>query len=244
MCDVIHRMMRKKPSDRFQTPAELEAALETLNSVGVNTRLSHQTGIGRFLASRLPDFRQAALAALVLLVLTFVAGRRMERPITLPRPVSAEAVPNAGSAIRQYAAAMLQPDRRAAWEAVMINYPDSPEAELAELRLGLALMSGIVPDVNEAHKVFTSVRNKGEVIPEKSYLKLLGMIGQAFTMKESERTEDYESLITEIKDLVLHYEGNLEMDLDRAPVELRDFGSRLQTAAQQALAPGLRTPGP
>jgi len=237
ICDVIHRMMQKKPTARFQTPAELEAALEQLNSVPVNTRLSGANGwLGR-LASRSPDIRQVALATLAILVMSFAAGRRLDRPVKLPEPAKADAVPKEETAIRQYAVAMLQPDRRAAWETVIQNFPDSAEADLAELRLGVALMSGIVPDVDGAYKVFSSVRNKGEIIPEKSYLRLLGMVGQAYTLKERERSEQFESVITEIKSVLLNYEGNLELDLDRAPVELRNFCSRIQAAAQQSFGP-------
>ncbi len=237
ICDVIHRMMQKKPAARFQTPADLEAELEKLNSVPVNTRLTGTTGWLGHLTSRLPDFRQVAFAALAVLVLSFIAGRRLERPVTLSEPAKAEAVPKEESAIRQYAVAMLQPDRRAAWEAVIQNFPDSAEADLAELRLGVALMSGVVPDADGAYKVFSSVRTRGEIIPEKSYLRMLGMVGQAYTLKERERGEELESLVTEIKNVLLNYEGNLELDLDRAPIELRNFCNRIQASAQQSFGP-------
>ena len=237
LCDVIQRMMQKKPADRFQTPEELEAALEKLNSVPVNTRLATRTGwVGNVLRG-LPDMRQVAAASLIFLALSFVAGRRLDRPVKLPQPEKAEAVPKEATAIRQYAVAMLQPDRRAAWEAVIRNFPDTAEADLAELRLGVALMSSVVPDIDGAYKVFSSVRSKGEIIPQKAYLRLLGMIGQAYALKERERNEESEALITEIKDVLLHYEGNLELDLDRAPVELRSFFERIQLSAQQSLDP-------
>ena len=35
--------------------------------------------------------------------------------------------------------------------------------------------------------------------------------------------------------VLLHYEGNLELDLDRAPVELRSFFERIQLSAQQSM---------
>lgn len=235
ICDVIRRMMEKKPADRFQTPEELEAALEKLNSVPVNSRLAVQTGwVGNVLRS-LPDLRKVAAAALTVLALSFVAGRQLDRSVMLPQPEKAEAVPKEATAIRQYAVAMLQPDRRAAWEAVINNFPDTAESDLAELRLGVALMSSVVPDIDGAYKVFSSVRSKGEVIPQKAYLRLLGMIGQAYALKERERNEESEALITEIKDVLLHYEGNLELDLDRAPVELRSFFERIQLSAQQSM---------
>lgn len=230
MCDVIHRMMQKKPADRFQTPAELELALDKLNSIPVNARLVPQSGWYGRLKHNLPEIRKTVIAMFAVFVVAFVIARRMEKPITLPQRPTAAPVPDAGSAIRQYTVAMLQPDRRAAWEAVIRNYPDTPEADLAELRLGVALMSGVVPDVDGAYEVFSSVRNKGEIISEKSYLKLLGLLGQAWALKERERGAEFESLITQIKQILDDYEGNLELDLDRAPVELRSFCYQIQAS--------------
>jgi hypothetical protein len=137
-----------------------------------------------------PDLRTLGLATCALLAISFVAGRRIERPITIPKtPESTEEqIPAESSAIRQYAVAMLQPHRSAAWEAVVQNFPDSPEADLAELRLGLTLMSGLVPDNEAALKVFTEVRDKSTLIPEKQYLVLLGMLGRAYALKELEHS--------------------------------------------------------
>ncbi len=237
MCKVIHRMMQKKPNDRFQTPAELETALLSLDSIPVNTNLLDSRGWRHQIISRVPDLRRAGVATLAVLLLAFIVVRRTEKPITLPPAPTADAVPKEETAIRQYAVAMLQPDRRAAWEAVVENFPDTSEADLAELRLGVSLMSGVVPDVDEAYQVFSSVRNKGEIIPEKSHLKLLGMIGQAYSLKERNRSEELESLITEIKEIAANDKGQLDVDLDRAPVELRNYCTRILSTAQQSFIP-------
>ena len=160
----------------------------------------------------------------------------MERPITIPKTPesSEEPIPTESSAIRQYAVAMLQPHRSAAWEAVVENFPDSPEADLAELRLGLTLMSGLVPDNEAALKLFTEVRDKSSVMPEKQYLELLGMLGRAYALKELERSEDYAAAVAEIRDTLPRNEqtyeldeSKLELDLDRAPDELRRFCHRI-----------------
>lgn len=240
MCDVIHRMMSKKPTDRFQTPAELEVALEKLNAIPVNSKLPNQSGFWSIIQSSARDARSAGIAALALFAVTFVAGKRLERPVKLPVPAKTQPVPREESAIRQYASAMLQPDISAGWEAVIQNFPDTPEADLAELRLGVNLVSGIVPDVNGAYKVFTAVREKAELIPEKRYLRFLGIIGQAYSLKESGRSETFEALIAEIKDAILHYEGNLELDLDRAPAELRNFCNVIKAETEQSLTPGFQ----
>jgi hypothetical protein len=229
-------MMKKKPVERFQSPDELEAALQKLNSIPVNTRLLSESNFFTRLLHSSPDLRKLGLAMCALLAISFVAGRRMERPITIPKSdkSSEETVPTESSAIRQYAVAMLQPHRSAAWEAVIANFPDTPEADLAELRLGLTLMSGLVPDNEAALKVFTEVRDKSSLIPEKQYLVLLGMLGRAYALKELERSEDYAAAVTEIRDTLPRNqqtfeldESKLELDLDRAPEELRRFCHRI-----------------
>jgi hypothetical protein len=183
-----------------------------------------------------PDLRKLGLATCAILAISFVAGRRMEQPITIPKTPesSEEPIPAESSAIRQYAVAMLQPHRSAAWEAVVENFPDSQEADLAELRLGLTLMSGLVPDNEAALKVFTDVRDKSTQIPEKQYLVLLGMLGRAYALKELERSKDYAAAVAEIRDTLPRNqqtfeldESKLELDLDRAPDELRRFCHRI-----------------
>ena len=236
ICEVIHRMMKKKPVERFQSPDELETALQKLNAIPVNTRIMSESGFLTRLLHSSPDLRTLGLATCALLSISFVAGRRMERPITIPKSdkSSEETVPAESSAIRQYAVAMLQPHRSTAWEAVMENFPDTAEADLAELRLGLTLMSGLVPDNEAALKVFTEVRDKSSLIPEKQYLVLLGMLGRAYALKELERSVDYAAAVTEIRDALPRNqqtfeldESKLEMDLDRAPDELRRFCHRI-----------------
>ena len=236
ICQVIHRMMKKKPVERFQSPDELETALQKLNSIPVNSRLLSESDFLTRLLHSSPDLRKLGLATCALLAISFVAGRRIERPITIPKSdkSSEETVSTESSAIRQYAVAMLQPHRSAAWEAVIANFPDTPEADLAELRLGLTLMSGLVPDNEAALKVFTEVRDKSSLIPEKQYLVLLGMLGRAYALKELERSEDYAAAVSEIRDTLPRNqqtfeldESKLELDLDRAPEELRRFCHRI-----------------
>lgn len=237
LCDVIHRMLQKKPSDRFQTAAELEAALTRLNNVAVNANPRWQKGfIGRLL-TRLADVRRAGIAAAAILALAFVAGRQMERPIRLPDPPKADSVSKEDSAMKQFAVAMLEPDRAAAWQAVIANYPDTPEADLAALQLGVALMSGVVPNLDQAYEVFSSVRNKGELAKEKEHLQLLGMIGQAYVLKDRDRSNALDKLITEIKETVPEDEAKLAMYLDRAPAKLRQFFDRIQFADDERTMP-------
>ena len=234
MCDVIHRMLQKKPADRFQTAAELETALDQLSTVPVNARLGAPAGFVDRIFSWLPEARRTAILLVALTAITFVAGRRLNRPISLPVAPGAEQIAREESAIRQFAAAMLEPNRAAAWRAVIEYFPGSSEAELASLRLGVALMSGAFPDAEQAFTVFDTVRNTGHQAPEKSYLELLGMIGQAYALKDRERNDQLDRLISDIQNSVQDLdEDDLRAILDRAPSELRQFYFRILFRDQQ-----------
>ncbi len=235
ICDTIHRMMSKKPMDRFQSAAELEDLLKGMDRLSPAVDLRPQTGIvGKFLVW-LPELRNAALIFIGLVVLVTIAVRRMTPAVELPKLPEPTEVSKAGSAGQQFAHAVLQPDRQDLWNAVIRYFPDSPEADMASLRLGLALLSSAVPDVDQANKTFQSVRNKGELAPEKKYLELLGMIGQAYALREQRRTAELELLLTEIDSRIDGYKSDeeLQMDLDRAPSELQKFAQQLIVRKQQ-----------
>lgn len=235
LCDVIHRMLAKKPADRFQSAVELEEVLKSLDRVTPPAGLRNATGfVGKFL-QWLPELRNAALIFVGLVVLVTVMVRRMTPAVELPKLPEPTEVAKASTAGQQFAQAVLQPDRQDLWNAVIRYFPDSPEADMASLRLGLALLSSAVPDVGQANKTFQSVRNKGELAPEKKYLELLGMIGQAYALREQRRTSELEFLLAEIDSRIEAYKSDeeLQMDLDRAPVELQQFVQQLVMKKQQ-----------
>ncbi|MFN5584528.1 MAG: hypothetical protein ACK5DR_04455, partial [Planctomyces sp.] len=133
--------------------------------------------------------------------------------------------------------AMLQPDRQDLWNAVSRFYPESTEAEMASLQLGVALMASAVPDAAGALKAFSAVREKGEVAPEKNYLQLLGMIGQAWTLRDRPRSPELEQLLSDIQQQIDNYQSDdlLQLDIDRAPIELQQYFGRLQMTRRQPL---------
>jgi len=241
LCDVIHRMLEKKPGDRFQTGADLKEALERLNTVPVNARLGAPAGFAGRILSWLPDARRAAFVAAAVFAVTFVAGRRLDKPVSLPAAPGPERIAKEESAIRQFAVAMLQPNRAAAWRAVSEYFPESSEADLASLRLGVALMSGAVPDAEQAFNEFANFRNKAAFEPEteKSVFELLGMIGQAYALRDRERDDQLDRLISDIQNNVRDLdEEYVRAILDRAPSELRQFFYRIQFRDQRfPLAP-------
>ncbi|MFN9720330.1 MAG: serine/threonine protein kinase [Planctomycetota bacterium] len=219
LCDVIHRMMRKKPEDRFQTSAEIEAALQKLTTASVNIPGRSENWMNS-VAQKLPEIRNAILILVVMVFGSFAMGRRWERLDQLPEPVPVSDIQKQETAVRQYALAMLQPDRVAAWEAVTKNFPNSREADLARLRMGIALMSGIVPDRDRAYDVFTSVRTLGEAASNRE-LQFLGMVGQAYALRDHERNDELEVLTSDIRRIT--DEIVPQIALEQAPDELRLF---------------------
>lgn len=236
LCRVIERMLQKKPEDRYPDMEALERALLELNHVPVNDSLQAHDGWRGLLRRS----RAILTAAGAILAVSFLSGhftaRSVNPPIQLPPPRQNAEVAGESSAARQYARAMLQPDRLDLWRAVVHEFPDTFEADMASMQLGIALMSGPVPDPEQAQKAFKAVRERGELAIEKRHLQLLGMIGEAWVLKDRLRTAELDLLLSEIYSRIDEYDSEdiLQLDIDQAPGELQQFFSRiLQTRRQQ-----------
>lgn len=236
LCDVIERMMQKKPADRFPDAATLEQALTALNLVPVNEGLERNGGfLGALRRLRRP-LQLAAVMILACASIGYFGNRVLHPPLRLDRPAVTQPVARESTAARQFARAILQPDRQDLWRAVSRYFPGTPEADMASLQLGVMLMSSVVPDIDQAYQAFTEVREQGELAPEKSYLQFLGMIGQAYALKDRERSSELELILSDIDERIEQYESDdvMQLDIDRAPEELQRFFSRiLQSRRQQ-----------
>ena len=230
LCVVIHRMLEKKPAARFQAPTELEAELKRLDAVPINTKLGATNSLFGQWVPWLPEAKKYSLGFFAVLVVSFVAGQRLERPVRIPAPEKTAEIEREESAEAQFAVAMLQPMRTAAWRSVISNFNDSPLADLARLRLGVALMAGAVPDTEKALEEFRKIEDASGLGPEKSHLKLLGLVGQLWVMEQRPRTDDTDRIISEIQSLVDSYEDadELEGALTKGPQELKWFFERSQ----------------
>ncbi len=235
LCEIIHRMLAKKPADRFQTGAELEAALKRLETVPINSRLDGGNGFFGKWVPWLPPARSLSLGVLGVFVLAFVAGRRFEQPARLPAPEAAVSVEKQDSAEAQFAVALLNPTRIAAWQKIISDFNDSPLADLARLRLGVALMSGAVPETEQALEQFRKTADASALGPEKSHLKLLGLIGQLWVLQQRPRTEETDRITSEIQAIVDSYEDtdDLELAFNKGPQELEQFFDRLPFGISQ-----------
>ena len=230
LCAVIHRMLQKKPADRFQDPAELEAELKRLDNVPINTKLGATNSLFGQWVPWLPEAKKYSFGFLAVLFVSFIAGRRMEQPVRIPEPEQTPAIRKEESVEAQFAVAMRQPMRAAAWRAVISNFNDSPLADLARLRLGVALMGGTVPDTEKALQEFRKIADASGLGPEKSHLKLLGLVGQLWVMEQRPRTDDTDLIVREIQTVVDSYEDadELESALIKGPQELKWFFERSQ----------------
>lgn len=235
LCEIIHRMLAKKPAERFQTGVELETALKRLDAVPVNARLDGGNGLFSQWVPWLPQARSLLLGVLGVFVLAFVAGRRLEQPIRMPAPEAPDTIKKQDSAEAQFAVALLQPTRIAAWKKIISDFNDSPLADLARLRLGVALMSGAVPDTEQAMEQFRKTADASGLGPEKSHLKLLGLIGQLWVLQQRPRTDDTDRVLSEIQTVVDSYEDTDEIDLalSKGPQELKLFFDRSQFGSSQ-----------
>lgn len=242
LCKTIERMLLKKPDDRYPDMTALEQALLELNHVPVNDSLQS----GDSLRSQLRQWRGILTAAGGTVATGFLLGQLIGNsanpPIQLPAPRQPTEVAGETSAARQFARAMLQPDRLDLWRAVVTRFPDTFEADMASMQLGIALMSSPVPDPGQAQQAFRAVRERGELAIEKQHLQLLGMIGEAWVLKDRERTAELDLLLSEIYSRIDEYDSEdvLQLDIDQAPGELQQFFSKiLQTRRQQDNADGV-----
>jgi len=248
LCAVIHRMLQKKPDDRFQDAKELEAELQRLDAVPLNTKLGATKSLFGQWMPRLPEVKHVSVGFLAVLVVSYVAGQRMEQTVQIPDPEQTVAIKKEETAEAQFAVAMRQPLRTAAWRAVISNFNDSSLADLARLRLGVALMAGAVPDTKKSLEEFRKIEDASGLGPEKSHLKLLGKVGQLWVMEQRPRTDETDQLVREIQAVVDSYEDadEIESALNKGPQELKWFFERSQfgLTLPTGFAFGMPSPGP
>jgi len=184
LCNVIHKMMSKRPEDRFQSFEELESELNRLRTVPVSTGLGRAEGWWGRIHLFLPDRRAALIAGGLILIMSVALGKRLHRPLQLPEPTEDTTVVRESSAARQFAVAMLSGNRASSWQAVIDYFPDSAEADYARIRLGLVYMSPPLTSFTRAMEVFREAEDQGKLAIEKTSLRILGIAGQAYVVSQ------------------------------------------------------------
>ena len=231
MCAIIHRMMAKRPEDRFGTPEELESALEQLNGVSLNSIDRGLTFFPEWLGRSLPPFRYLAAGLLTCCLTGIVAGRQLYPE--LPVIIKPAGIKDEGSAPRQYARAVLQPRNEAAWEAVFELYPMSDEALWARLQLAVNHLTKPRRDLAKADESFQELINAASIKKsEKSELLFLGYLGRAYVAEVSQKeTERYDLVYTK---LLTEFESQLQQESINAPEILQDYHERLREELRPA----------
>lgn len=181
MCDVVHRMLEKKPEDRFSDPEAVLNAITDLQRLPVKSPID-TSSFGAWFRCSLPTLQVALLAAVISIVLGMIVGRQLFRPTVLPlKPTTFKRETSAG---QQYARALLQARNEAAWEAVYQYYPKSEEALWARLQLGLHYLAKYPPDFRQAKTMFEKLNQEAASRPAdtKRQLQFLSLLGQAMTL--------------------------------------------------------------
>lgn len=184
MCDVVHRMLEKRPEDRFSDATAVLNAITDLQRLPVKSPVD-TSSFGAWFRCSLPSFQVAIMAAVASLVLGLVLGRQLFRPPTLEmKPTAFQKEESAG---QQYARALLHSKNEAAWAAVYEFYPKSDEALWARLQLGLHFLTKYPPDFRQAMSVFEDLNREAASRPAdtKRDLQFLSLLGQAMTLDAS-----------------------------------------------------------
>lgn len=230
LCDVIHRLIEKKPADRFQTGQELQTALQRLEHIPVNATLQRSHSWHSKLSRWIPDFRFLVPAALAVLMVSFATARQWYPPMQLPPRPQPKKVRIEESAARQFAVALTNSRSTNAWKEVIDAFPDSSEAEIAQMRLALIYVDSPPQDYDRALDEFRKLEEAGSS-PGKRHLKVVGIIGQAYTYFRKGDSDEARSLMDhlyQIHDFDQVFEGpdkdlQLELAIRQGPQELRDF---------------------
>ncbi len=237
LCQTVHRMIAKRPGDRFQSTSELLAAMAPLHTLSINSSLRTSLGLRGWLKSFLPEWRLITAALLATAVAGGVAGTILTSS-HLPPKVDPAGLEKKDNAAAQFAAAMLQPPNESAWLVVADYFPESDEARYAQLHLALLYLSRVPPDFERAKNAAEELIAWTESVPgDYRRLHALALVARAMI---SRRTNDRRS---EDRYLSLLQQGNLISNDERthlfdiAPRSLRNYWQRTQPAVRNGNSP-------
>lgn len=183
MCRLIHRLMSKKPEDRYQTPDDLLNSLNQLDDAPLNLDLVIHGSTWDLIRASLPS-PQFLLAGVLLCGLAGAAfGRRIFE--VAPLQTKTATYPVMESASQQYAKAIIDPSNPEAWKAVYKNWPKSEEAVWSRLQLGIFYLTKR-NDLSEADDWFNQAYESGF---ENRQLQMLSLVGQACVAEKQEDTD-------------------------------------------------------
>ncbi|MFY9252984.1 MAG: serine/threonine-protein kinase [Fuerstiella sp.] len=227
LCRIIHRMMEKKPEDRFQTNEDLLAALDALEDGVLDPALYIGDSAWSWFRASLPSIPFMLIGVLVCCILGMGFGRRV---FDVPKIVVEEpGFPRQETAAMQFAKAIVDPSNVAAWKAVLKHYPRTDEALWAHVQLGVSLLNRQTPDLDQANAAFVDLC-KAVVLDRSTHrdLMFLGLLGQAYVAEQKSDTERWHKIVYE--QLSPEFPEKLqqgELEVSGAPALLREYRERL-----------------
>ncbi|MEO2018319.1 MAG: serine/threonine-protein kinase [Fuerstiella sp.] len=227
LCQTIHRMMEKKPEDRFATPQDLQKALAQLDHARLNPAIADTSTMGAWLRSSMPSRMTAIVAILVCCVIGIAVGRNFFRPIGLH--IKEAEFTREDTATQQFARAMLNPGNPAAWTQVFDKFPDTDEALWARLHLGLHYLTKTPPEPKISGSTFQKLIQQASLNPtENRNVLFLAYLGRALALED----QGDDKLKDELVNTTLAVEFAAEMsETDvSGPDLLQEYRDRLKEA--------------
>ena len=226
LCQVIHRMMEKKPEDRFATPEDLVDAVDQLEHAPLNPAMTDTTSVTGWLLASLPSPKMLAVSLAICVAAGVVVGQRIYAPVLLVPGKGG--IPEESSASRQYARAMLQQRNEAAWLAVCEHYPNSDEALLARLQLGVLHLTKEAPDLPSARAAFRKLEQQASLSSDQHReLIFLSLLGQAYVAERQAGGESERDDLVQ-KRLATQHGDLFEKEYVSAPEILQEYHSELR----------------
>lgn len=219
LCQAIHRMLAKKPEDRFQTPDDLLSELEDMASASLKPGMHDPSTITGWIMKSLPS-RQMLLGGLLA---SIIAGAACASFIFQPVDLvpAADRLVQESSAARQFAQAITSPQSAAKWEAVVDYYPQTEEAYWARVHLGAFHLSRRPAAINEAESQFQKLLEETSFKKDDQVeVRILATIGEALIAHLRGDTEKRDDIME--KRLLQEHPDIDEMD-PRGPRDLQLF---------------------
>ncbi len=227
LCQIIHRMMEKKPEDRFATPEDLQNALANLDHVPLNPAIADTSTIGGWFRASLPSPMTTIAAILVCCVIGIAIGRNIFRPIGLQ--LKEAEFTREDTATQQFARAMLNPGNPAAWTQVFDKFQGTDEALWARLHLGLHYLTKTPPEPRTAGDTFQELIQQAILNPTANRnLLFLAYLGRALAAEDEGDEKTRDKLVQTT--LATEFASEMSEADVQGPDTLQEYRDRLKEA--------------
>jgi serine/threonine protein kinase len=225
LCEMIHRMMAKDPSDRFQSTREMLDAIAPLHDLSVNTSLRTATGALDWMKLSLLGWPKIAAALAITAAAGALAGTLMTASYQLEvAPINTD---YKTSAEEQFAAAMLDSNSESAWLAINEYHPDSEEWRYAQLHLAMLYLRHVPPDVDRAQGVLEELVTWTTVSQDYRQLRALALVASAMIARRTGNKATENSYLDQLRKEDLVSDEERENLSEIAPRLLRNYWNRL-----------------